>query len=96
MLHLPLPIEESSSLALCFDNATGLPGVVWPNPVIITSSSFSSAAYIGADGLSVVLAGLDGLSSVRTGLVGLLAWLVVSTSTCSTKSHDLAVGDHQE
>ena len=55
--HFPLSIAEISSLALCFDNATGRPGELKPRPVTTTSSS-------------VVLAGLGSLSDDLAGLGG--------------------------
>ena len=65
-----------SSLAVCFDRATGLPGEVYAVPVT-TSSSLA-----GLDGLTF----LTGLGALAAGLGGLLTGLGGSAveSRCST------------
>ena len=55
---------------MCFDKATGLPGEVWTNPLITTSS----VALFGLAGLSEAFAGLGrstaGLGGLAIGLGG--------------------------
>ena len=63
-------IAANSSLAVCFDRATGLPGAVYAVPVTTTSSSLS-----GLDGLIF----LTGLGALAVGLGGLLTGLGGST-----------------
>ena len=61
---------------------TGLPGEVWPKPVITTSSVMPSTVLSGLGGLADVLAGLGGSAA---GLIGLADWLVGFISAGSTK-----------
>ena len=63
-------MAANSSLAVCFDRATGLPGAVYAVPVITTSSSLA-----GLDGLTF----LTGLGALAAGLGGLVTGLGGST-----------------
>ena len=57
---------------------------MWLIPVMITSPSFSLAAFSGVDGMSVAFSGLEGLSAARIGLAGSPSGTAVSTSAGSS------------
>ena len=59
-----------------------MPGVVWPKPVITTSSVVPSTVLSGLGGLADVLAGLGGTAA---GLGRSADWLVGLISGGSTK-----------
>ena len=75
-------MAANSSLPVCLDKATGLPGSVRPMPVMTTSSSLASPVWTGAVGLSVGFVGLVDFS-IRMGLVGWLTGLEVSIGLSS-------------